>query len=524
MRWEAQLISFSRGLLTNAVYGTFSKFDSQGNLFVAAMATNRNGFSLIKATEAGEVWEKSFPASSCKGLSIQNPTGRILLVNVSSTNGWTDLEDVGVAELDTDGSQLWSTDYVTVGFPHDIASDSLGNTYVSGTTYEGFDSHGLLKPNGHLEIIKFNASGQRLWVVTNSDLSTGTSFAGASAADTDGNLYVAGTFDPPTGLGVAKFDSSGKRLWIASLGINATTSPDALSVAVDKQNNTVVGLSSRLGQTPFDFEAGYKLDQNGTILWRVQPAEVSDGLSPAGWALDQSNNFYVGFVRSGDHAPTIVKYDPDGNQLWEVANSPDATFPLWNLAGATISIAPNQDVLFQGRSTKGQLGIFRFQQNLLAGRPVIHDTSPSQTVARGTTVTLTGSVSGLEPLVYQWRRGGTNLTGATNSCLVLTNVTTSDSGSYSLLVTNSVGCAISSPGLLTVLNVQPFQFEYRSIGQINITLRLFGETNREYWIQVSSNLTDWSPLFGTFITSGSNGDYALPRDQRNRFFRVSTTP
>jgi hypothetical protein len=219
-----------------------------------------------------------------------------------------------------------------------------------------------------------------------------------------------------------------------------------------------------------------------------------------------------------------IKYDPDGNQLWEAAGFPDRTFSLGSLGGTAVGIAPDQDVLFAGQSTKGEFGIIRFQQNLVPGRPIIHGTVPSRTVASGTTVTFTATVTAVSPLAYQWRRNDLSLPGATSSTLVLTNVTTSDSGSYSLLVTNSIGCAISAPAFLTVVDVQPFHFEYRAIDDSNITLRLVGQTNRQYSIQASTNLTDWSLLFGTFVTTGSNLDIVLPRDNRSRFFRVSTTP
>ena len=70
---------------------------------------------------------------------------------------------------------------------------------------------------------------------------------------------------------------------------------------------------------------------------------------------------------------------------------------------------------------------------------------------------LNGSVSfsvtagGTRPLSYQWRFGGTNLSGATSSVLNLTNLRIDQAGSYSVLVTNELGSEVSRDAQLTVI-------------------------------------------------------------------------
>jgi Immunoglobulin domain len=58
-------------------------------------------------------------------------------------------------------------------------------------------------------------------------------------------------------------------------------------------------------------------------------------------------------------------------------------------------------------------------------------------------------------LFFQWQFDGTNLANATNATLTLTNLTSSQTGSYSLLVSNSLGSTTSSDALLTVLAGTP---------------------------------------------------------------------
>jgi hypothetical protein len=53
-------------------------------------------------------------------------------------------------------------------------------------------------------------------------------------------------------------------------------------------------------------------------------------------------------------------------------------------------------------------------------------------------------------LSYQWKFKGTDITGATNTVLILTNVQSSQAGNYAMLVTNLYGSILSSNALLTV--------------------------------------------------------------------------
>ncbi len=52
--------------------------------------------------------------------------------------------------------------------------------------------------------------------------------------------------------------------------------------------------------------------------------------------------------------------------------------------------------------------------------------------------------AGLAPLSYQWQQDGTNIEGATNSLLVLTNLPTSAAGVFSVTVSNSLGTVTSA--------------------------------------------------------------------------------
>ena len=79
-------------------------------------------------------------------------------------------------------------------------------------------------------------------------------------------------------------------------------------------------------------------------------------------------------------------------------------------------------------------------------------TGPTDQIAiQGSNATFTINVSGLPTPTIQWRENGTNITGATGSSLILTNVQYAHDGFlYSAVASNSAGTATSSNATLTV--------------------------------------------------------------------------
>jgi hypothetical protein len=84
------------------------------------------------------------------------------------------------------------------------------------------------------------------------------------------------------------------------------------------------------------------------------------------------------------------------------------------------------------------------------GPPIITSQPTNQTVTAGGTATFNVTATGTLPLSYQWNFNGTNVVGATNTTLTLTNVQVSQSGNYAVLVTNAYGSALSSNAMLAV--------------------------------------------------------------------------
>lgn len=65
-------------------------------------------------------------------------------------------------------------------------------------------------------------------------------------------------------------------------------------------------------------------------------------------------------------------------------------------------------------------------------------------------ITLSVVVDGSQPLSYQWKKDGQDLPGATSATLALQNLTTAQSGSYRVAVSNQRGSALSDGAVISV--------------------------------------------------------------------------
>ena len=85
--------------------------------------------------------------------------------------------------------------------------------------------------------------------------------------------------------------------------------------------------------------------------------------------------------------------------------------------------------------------------------------TPSQTVASGSPATLTVAVQSPSPLIYQWRKNGVDVPGATGGTLLFAATKPADAGAYTLVATHSEGSLVSAPIILGV-SVSPFAGVY----------------------------------------------------------------
>lgn len=137
--------------------------------------------------------------------------------------------------------------------------------------------------------------------------------------------------------------------------------------------------------------------------------------------------------------------------------------------------------------------------------PSITTQPTSRTVTNGGTTTFTVVASGSGTLRYQWRTNGVSVTGATNSTLALSSITTNHAGSYGVVITNSYGSITSSTATLTVL--VPPSITTQPSGQT-----VTAGTSASFNVVAAGTATlgyRWRKN-GTFITGANSATYTLP--------------
>ena len=116
---------------------------------------------------------------------------------------------------------------------------------------------------------------------------------------------------------------------------------------------------------------------------------------------------------------------------------------------------------------------------------------------------------------YQWQYKGTNIAGATNATLTLTNVQTTNDGAYSVIVSNGFAFAVSSNAVLTVgwppiIVMQPASqsVELNCSATFSVSAKSVAPVNYQWWNngQPLAGQTN-SSLVLTNVQSGNFGDY-----------------
>ncbi len=142
----------------------------------------------------------------------------------------------------------------------------------------------------------------------------------------------------------------------------------------------------------------------------------------------------------------------------------------------------------------------------------------SQTVNTGANVTFTAAASGSP--TFQWQKGGVAISGATNSTLTLTSVTTTNAGTYTVVATNSAGAVTSSSAVLTVntpqgaapaITVQPLSQTVAPGGAVTFSVTATGTSPTYQWRKNGTAIAGAtaSTLSLTNLQSGNAADYTV---------------
>ena len=176
----------------------------------------------------------------------------------------------------------------------------------------------------------------------------------------------------------------------------------------------------------------------------------------------------------------------------------DGTIVAWGENNAGQTTIPS------GLSNVVAISASRYQSMALVndGSPWIAQQPSSQTTYSGMNATFNVLVIGTTNVNYQWRFNGTNVTRATNAFLSLTNAQLTNSGNYSVIVTNAYG---STTGLIATLTVMDLGVAVNATNLVWTTsgsYQWFPETNTNHnGIAAAQSATPPFPQYSTLQSS-----------------------
>jgi uncharacterized repeat protein (TIGR03803 family) len=378
-----------------------------------------------------------------------------------------------------------------------------GNFY--GTTSRGIDSSGTafrVTANGGLTTLVFF------------NLTNGASpYAGLTLGN-DGNFYgttYEGGITNSTfayGMGtVFRVTTNGALTTLVFFNSTNGANPAALTLGNDGK---LYGMTLSAGNG----NAGtvFRVTTSGELTTLYSFVEAPNGgNATTALTLGNDGNFY-GTTGSGgsSHAGSVFQVTTNGTLTTLVS------FNSTNGANPRNGLTLGNDGNFYGTTSTGGNGNVGTVFRLLL-KPVITSQPQNQTNNAGVTATFLVSATGLNPMVYQWRKNGTNLvdggniSGATTNMLAIMGISDSDAASYSVIVSNSFGTVTSSIATLTVLappviTVQP------------TNLLVLPGANVAFGVSVSGTAPfryQWR-FNGTNILNATSATYTIPSVSTNK--------
>jgi len=155
-----------------------------------------------------------------------------------------------------------------------------------------------------------------------------------------------------------------------------------------------------------------------------------------------------------------------------------------------------------------QLTQVGWQRSLFFQEPLIYSDPDSTNISVGESLTLSvGAVNRFmiknpqspNTLQYQWRRNGQVVPGGNGPSLSFSPVRVSDSGDYSVVVSNAAGMVASSTATLTVIP-SPSEIPRLSLSRPNggpATVQFNAVPAETYRLQATANLTNWTTILTT---------------------------
>ncbi|UCE73451.1 MAG: SBBP repeat-containing protein [Methanomassiliicoccales archaeon] len=296
--------------------------DTQGNVFVTGVSpgngTNRDYLTIAYDPSGNELWKARYDGprngnDQASAIAVDD-IGNIYVTGWSAFNAqWPWNHDYATVKYDPSGNELWVARYSGPGIDEDmaldIAVDSSYNVYVTGHSWGSIIGS---KTKYDYATVAYDPSGNELWVARYNGPVNGYDWGRAVTVDDNGRVYVTGyssTIEEQAykymDYATVAYDSSGNELWTARYNAPGNLNDQAYDIALDPSGNVYV--------TGTTNTVAY--NSSGHEIWAGEYGGGEIAYDPL------SGNVFVAGTRTGTGTPGTVKYhtvayDTNGTWLW----------------------------------------------------------------------------------------------------------------------------------------------------------------------------------------------------------------
>lgn len=193
-------------------------------------------------------------------------------------------------------------------------------------------------------------------------------------------------------------------------------------------------------------------------------------------------------VGAAGNGPVSYQWSFNGTDIdGATNNSLTLTNLHWSQASGFYDVA-----VFDTVSTNSQTVIHLIVTNT---PPIFTQQPASLAVLTGSNAMFSAGALGNSPMFWQWQFNGTNIDNATNTTLVLDNVTPDQAGTYSVFITNANGSTPGSNAALSVYTSAVATMTPPLLSTDNqIQFALSGVPGLNYVLQASTDLVNWDSI------------------------------
>ena len=229
--------------------------------------------------------------------------------------------DLKIIKFNSSGNILWMRSYNGSANLSDggnsIAIDRANNVYISGYVTK-------TPVNTDIVLLKYNPYGDLIWDKEFSGSANLNDFGGSVVTDDSGNVFLSGnTSHTVSGSDITliKYDSSGSFKWVKYYNSGLDTNDYDLKMKMDRNGNLCIAGYNNNSTGNNTKTLALKFDHDGNLLWnRIYNGPKNGFNTPHDFIVDRSDNMIITGcspgIGSGVYDYITIKYDPDGEMKW----------------------------------------------------------------------------------------------------------------------------------------------------------------------------------------------------------------